>query len=107
MYIYMYVSLSDRENISSQLFRYLSLSPSADKYVNRAGVSLVREGTQSPGLGFKALLVLNEGNNFSLKIGKPTLQGVLNFFSKVFKERKNNPPSQDFDINYFPLYQNI
>lgn len=81
----MYVSLSDRENISSQLFRYLSLSPSADKYVNRAGVSLVREGTQSPGLGFKALLVLNEGNNFSLKIGKPTLQGVLNFFSKVFK----------------------
>lgn len=44
MYIYMYVSLSDRENISSQLFRYLSLSPSADKYVNRAGVSLVREG---------------------------------------------------------------
>lgn len=45
----------------------------------------MKKGTQSPGVGFKALLVLNEGNNFSLKIGKPTLQGVLDFFSKVFK----------------------
>lgn len=81
----MYVTLSDRQNISSQLFRYLCLSPSADKYVNHAGV------------GFKALLVLNEGNNFSLKIGKPTLQGVLDFFSKVFKifffkEKKSTLP---------------
>lgn len=42
MYIYMYVTLSDRQNISSQLFRYLSLSPSADKYVNHAGVSFVK-----------------------------------------------------------------
>lgn len=45
----------------------------------------MKEGTQSPDVGFKAILVLNEGNNFSLKIGKPTLQGVLDFFSKVFK----------------------
>lgn len=93
----MYVTLSDRQNISSQLFRYLCLSPSADKYVNHAGVSLVKEGTQRPGVGFKALLVLNEGNNFSLKIGKPTLQGVLDFFSKVFKifffkEKKSRLP---------------
>lgn len=75
----------------------ISLSPSADKYVNHAGVSLVKEGTQRPGVGFKALLVLNEGNNFSLKIGKPTLQGVLDFFSKVFKifffkEKKSTLP---------------
>lgn len=61
----------------------------------------MKEGTQSPGLGFKALLVLNEGNNFSLKIGKPTQQGVLDFFSRVFKisfykKKKINPPSQDF-----------
>lgn len=57
----------------------------------------MKEGTQSPGVGFKALLVLNEGNNFSLKIGKPTLQGVLDFFSKVFKifffkEKKSTLP---------------
>lgn len=85
IYTCMWLYQIDRIYPPSYLGISLSLSPSADKYVNHAGVSLVKEGTQSPDVGFKAILVLNEGNNFSLKIGKPTLQGVLDFFSKVFK----------------------
>lgn len=83
--IYTCMWLYQIDRIYPPSYLSISLSPSADKYVNHAGVSLVKEGTQSPDVGFKAILVLNEGNNFSLKIGKPTLQGVLDFFSKVFK----------------------